>query len=308
MLSLFRCLRCVWLFVCDGFSPVVAPAPPGFPPFLYLYSSVCDSSCDSSFFSLSFPISGYFGAFLLPSTPFPWPVSSALTLLFSGGSGFPRLSWGFYASLLHPFLLSDPPMLSAASALPLFCLAPTVSAAGSSGFTSSSAVSALALVAPLLGLILLLSFLLCLVLLRLLLFYSLHVWFQSCCPLLLVDPGASGVVAPDPGALVPPPSVHSLALVFDLYGVLSRCSPAGCGFFAGSSSSLISFRGVLTAPSPPHRPVFLSWVRRVRSRSWCFSLLSSGLPGSSLFPPCLTPCSVGTGSSWVLRLRLLLYS
>ena len=36
------------------------------------------------------------------------------------------------------------------------------------------------------------------------------------------------------------------------------------------------------------------------------SLLASGLPGSSLLPPRLPPCSVGRGSSWVLRLRLLL--
>ena len=40
---------------------------------------------------------------------------------------------GFSASLLHPFLLSDPPMLSAASALPLFCFTQPVFAVDSSG-------------------------------------------------------------------------------------------------------------------------------------------------------------------------------
>ena len=112
----------------------------------------------------------------------------------------------------------------------------------SSGFTSSSAVSALALVAPLLGLSLRLSFLLCLEFLRLLPFSSLHVWFRSCCTLLLVvDPATPGVAALDPGVLIPPASLHSLALVFAFSGVLGSCSPAGCGFFTGSSSSLISF-------------------------------------------------------------------
>ena len=37
------------------------------------------------------------------------------------------------------------------------------------------------------------------------------------------------------------------------------------------------------------------------------SLLVSGRPGSSLLPPRLPPCSVGSGSSGVLRLRLLLH-
>ena len=34
--------------------------------------------------------------------------------------------------------------------------------------------------------------------------------------------------------------------------------------------------------------------------------MASGLPGSSLLPPRLPPCSVRRGYSWVLRLRLLL--
>ena len=38
------------------------------------------------------------------------------------------------------------------------------------------------------------------------------------------------------------------------------------------------------------------------------SLLANGLPGSSLLPPRLPPCSVRRGYSWVLWLRLLLTS
>ena len=63
-----------------GSAPVVTLTPPGFLPFLPLCSSVCDSSCGSSFFSTSFPASGCLGASLLPSAPFPWPVSLALAL------------------------------------------------------------------------------------------------------------------------------------------------------------------------------------------------------------------------------------
>ena len=48
--------------------------------FCSLCSSVCDSSCGSSFFSISFLASGCLGASLLPSAPFPWPVSLALAL------------------------------------------------------------------------------------------------------------------------------------------------------------------------------------------------------------------------------------
>ena len=72
------------------------------------------------------------------------------------------------------------------------------------------------------------------------------------------------------------------------------------------------FAEFYAAPSSPHHPVFLSWFERVRSTlsvaaARIVSLLASGLPGSSLLPPRQTQYSVGSGSSWVLRLRLLLH-
>ena len=53
-------------------------------------------------------------------------------------SGISRLHSGPHTFLLHPSPVSDPPVLSAASALPPFCSAPLGSAAGPSGFASSS--------------------------------------------------------------------------------------------------------------------------------------------------------------------------
>ena len=84
---------------------------------------------------------------------------------------------------------------------------------------------------------------------------------------------------------------------------------------AGSSQAPLPPRALFVeffaAPSSPHHPVFLSWFERVRSTlsvaaARIVSLLASGRPGSSLLPPRQNQYSVGSGSSWVLRLRLLL--
>ena len=147
---------CGWLSAL-GSALVVAPAPPGFPPFLlpllfclrlllrfllllYLLPGLRVSRCFSLAFG-SLSVACFFRACLG---------------LISGGSGIPRLLYGPPTSLLHPFSCLCPPVLSAGSALPLFCSAPQGSSAGSSGFASSSTVSTLALVAPLISLVLLL--------------------------------------------------------------------------------------------------------------------------------------------------------
>ena len=117
-----------------GFPPFPAPSallsvpPPAVPP-----SSVSPSR-PPGVSVLSPPASS-----LLPSAPFVWPVSSAHAL---GSSLVVR---GFHGCLRVLTLLcctlspvSDPPVLSAASALPPFCSAPLGSAAGPFGFASST--------------------------------------------------------------------------------------------------------------------------------------------------------------------------
>ena len=73
-----------------------------------------------------------------------------------------------------------------------------------------------------------------------------------------VAPVAPGAEAPVPEAFVPHLGLPPLTLVSDLY--IYRYLVAILTLAAGSSqaSSLLSFRGVLPAPSAPSRPVFLS--------------------------------------------------
>ena len=123
---------------------------------------------------------------------------------------------------------------------------------------------------------------------------------------------APGAAAPVPEALVPHLDCLRSRWCLVYISVFGSSPPTGCWFFAGSSPSLLSFRRVLAAPSAPRRHVFLSWVERVRSThsvapARSVSLLASSLPGSSLLPPRLPLCSVGSSSSCVQRLRLLLH-
>ena len=172
----------------------------------------------------------------------------------------------------------------------------------------------LALVAPLISLVLLLSFIRCLGLLRLLpssslclvtVLLSLCSWF--------VGPVTPSAAAPVPEAFVPHLCLPPLALMFDLY--IYRYLVALLPLAAGPSQ----------APLPPCSLFveFLLLLLLLVVLSFCLrlsvyaphsvaparrvSLLASGLPGSSLLPPRLPPCSVGRGFSWVLRLRLLLH-
>ena len=131
-----------------GAASVLAPAPPGFPP-LSAPSALLSvpPPAVSSSVSLSLPPSvSVFSppaSSLLSSAPVALPVLSAPALDSSPVvSEIPRLPTGPPPSLLHPFPVSDPPVWSAASALPPFSSAPLGSAAGPSGFASASSGSA----------------------------------------------------------------------------------------------------------------------------------------------------------------------
>ena len=137
LLSLLGCLRWVGGCLRLGSTQVVAPAPPGFPPLSAPSAllSVPPPAVPPSSVSPSQPpgvsVLSPSASSLLSLAPFAWPVSSAHAL----GSFLVVL--GFHGCLRVLTLLccalspvSDPPVLSAASALPPFCSAPLGSAAG----------------------------------------------------------------------------------------------------------------------------------------------------------------------------------
>ena len=208
-------------------------------------------------------------------------------------------------------------MLSAVSALPLFCSALPGSSAGSSGFAPSSTVSALVLVAPLLSLVLLLSFLRCLGLSAtssVLLSQCLVTVLLSLCSWLLVQ--SLPVLRP-----------WFLRLLFLTSDCLrSRWCLAYIDRYLVALLPLAA--GFSQAPLPPCFLFveFLLLLLLLVIMSFCLglsvyaphsvapacsvSLLASGLPGSSLLPPRLPPCSVGAvllgsaapvASSWLAR-------
>ena len=295
-----------------GSAPVVAPAPPGVlslsapsallsvPPPAVPPSSVSPSR-PPGVSVLSHPPSS-----LLPSAPFAWPVSSAPALGSSPVvSDVSRLPLGPLPPPLHPGLVSGPPVLSTASALPPFCSAPLGSAAGPSGFASSSAGSAFGLAGsapqpgpssafpPLYG----------------------ASAAPSAPPLSdfeygpddpfapgFVDPDTSGAVAPDPEAPAPPPlSDSARAEARRMYQYLVDLFPQAAGSSQAPLPPRALFEEFVAAPSP-HHPVFLAWFECVHSTlseadAHIASLLASGRPESSLLPPCQTQYSVGGGSS-----------
>ena len=238
---------------------------------------------------------------LLSSAPFAWPVSSAPALGSSPVvSGIPQLPSRPHPSLLHPCPVFDPPVLSAASALPPFCSAPHGSAAGPSGFASSSTGSAFGLggsapqpgpssaFPPLSG----------------------ASATPSAPPLSEFDygpddPFAPGFVDPDASgaaALVPPPlSDSARAEVRRMYQYLVDLFPQAAGSSQAPLPPRALFEEFFAAPSS-HQPVFLSWLERVRSThseadARIVSLLASGRPEASLLPPRQTQYSVSSGSS-----------
>ena len=293
-----------WGVVCV----VLAPAPPGFTPLSAPSAllSVPPPAVSSSSVSPSLPpgvsVLSPPASSLLSSAPFAWPVLSAPALDSSPVvSEIPRLPTGPPPSLLHPFPVSDPPVLSAASALPPFSSAPLGSAAGPSGFASFSSGSTFghagsapqpgpsSAFPPLSG----------------------ASATPSAPPLSefdygpndpfapgFGDPGASGAAAPVP----PPLSDSARAEVRRMHQYLVDLFPQA----AGSSQALLPpralFEEFFAAPSSPHLPVFLTWFERVRSTlseadTRIVNLLASGRPESSLLPPRQTQYSVGGGSS-----------
>ena len=263
-------------------SPLLSVPPPAVP------SASLSASRPPGVSSLYPPASS-----TLPAASFAWPVSSA-----PGLGSPPRVS-------LAPSLPAVPPpaapVCTAASALPPFCSAPLGSAAGPSGFASTSAGSAFGFVGsapqpgpspaypPLSG-------------------PSVP---PSAPPLSDFDYGTDDAFAPGFGDLdssgavapVPPPlSDSARAEVRRMYQYLVDLFPQ----FAGSSPVPLPpralFEEFFAAPSSPHHPVFLSWFERVQSTlsdadARILSLLASGRPESSLLPPHQSQYSVGSGSS-----------
>ena len=289
-----------------GAGSVLALAPPGFPPLSApsallsvpppAVSSSVSPSVPPGVSVLSPPASS-----LLPSAPFAWPVFSAPALDSSPVvSEIPRLPTGPPPSLLHPFPVSDPPVLSAASALPPFSSVPLGSAACPFGFASPASGSAFghagsapqpgpsSAFPPLSG----------------------ASASPSAPPLSefdygpddpfapgFGDPDASGAAAPDPEALVPPTlSDSARAEVRRMYqyfvDLFSQAPLPPCALF----------EEFFAAPSSPHQPVFLTCFESVRSNlseadTRVVNLLASGRPESSLLPPRQVQYSVGGGSS-----------
>ena len=280
-----------------GSAPVLPPAPPGFPPHSAPSAllSVPPPAVPPSFVSPSRPpgvsVLSPPTSSLLPSAPFAWPVSSAPALgsspVFSDAS---RLPSGPLPPLLHPGPVCDPPVLSAASALPPFCSAPLGSTAGPSGFASPSAGSTFGLAGsapqpgpssafpPLSGASAALS----------------------APPLSDFDYGpddpfapgfASGAAVPDPEAPAPPPlSDSERAEVRRMYQYLVDLFPQAAGSSQAPLPPRALFEEFFALPSSPHQPVFLTWFERVHSTlseadARIVSLLASGRPESSLLPP-----------------------
>ena len=290
-----------------GAASVLSPAPPGFPPLSVpstllpvpppAVSSSVSPSLPPGVSVLSSPASS-----VLSSAPVPMPVLSAPALGSSPVvSEIQRLPTGPPPSRLHPFPVSDPPVLSTASALPQFSSAPLGSAVGPCGFSSASSGSAFGHAGstpqpgpssgfpPLSG----------------------ASATPSAPPLSefdyapddpfapgFGDPDASGAAAPVP----PPLSDSACAEVRRMYQYLVDLFPQAAGSSQASLPPRALFEEFFAAPSSPHQPVFLTWFERVCSTlseadTRIVNLLASGRPESSLLPPRQAQYSVGGGSS-----------
>ena len=294
-----------------GTASVLAPAPPGFPPLSAPSALLSVPPPAVSSVSPSLPLGVSVlsppASSLLSSAPFALPVLSAPALDSSPVvSESPRLPTGPPPPLLHPFPVSDPPVLSAASALPPFSSAPLGSAAGPFGFASASSGSTFAHAGsapqpgpssaspPLSG----------------------ASASPSAPPLSefdygpddpfapgFGDPDASGAAAPDLEAPVPPPlSDSARAEVWRMYQYVVDLFPQAVGSSQVPLPHRALFEEFFAAPSSPHQPVFLTWFERIRSTlseadTRIVNLLASGRPESLLLPPRQAQHSVGGGSS-----------
>ena len=285
-----------------GAASVLALAPPGFPPL----------SAPSALLSVPPPAVSSVSPTVPPGVSVLSPPASSLLpsapALDSSPvvSEIPRLPTGPPPSLLHPFPVSDPPVLSAASALPPFSSVPLGSAAGPSGFASPASGSAFghagsapqpgpsSAFPPLSG-----------------------ASATSSAPPLsefdygpddpfapgFGDPDASGAAAPDPEALVPPTlSDSARAEVRRIYQYLVDLFSQAAGSSQAPLPSCALFEEFFATPSSPHQPVFLTCFESVRSNlseadTRVVNLLANGRPESSLLPPRQAQYSVGGGSS-----------
>ena len=81
-----------------------------------------------------------------------------------------------------------------------------------------------------------------------------------------VDPEASGAAAPDPGAMVPLPlSDSARAEVRCMYQYLVDLFPQAVGSSQAPPPPRALFEEFFATPSSPHQPVFLTWFERVHS-------------------------------------------
>ena len=244
-----------------GSTQVVAPAPPGFPPLsapsalLSVPPPAVPPPCAPPSRPPGVSVLSPSASSLLSLAPFAWPVSSAHAL-----GSFPVV-WGFHGCLRVLTLLcctlspvSDPPVLSADSALPPFCSAPlrvpglasssTGSTFGpdgsapqpgpSSAFPPLSGASATPSAPPLS-----------------------EFDYGPVDPFApgFVDPAAPDAAAPDPEAPVPPPlSASARAEVRRMYQCLVDLLPQA------PRPPRALFVEFFDAPSSPLHPVFLSWL------------------------------------------------
>ena len=216
-------------------------------------------------------------------------------------SGVPPLPPGSQPSLFCPFTVSDPPLLSSASASAPLSSASLSSTAGPSGFASATSGSTSghagfppqpgppSYIPPL----------------------SSSSAAPSAPPLSafayppddpfvpgFADPEASGSVAPVP----PPLSDSARTEVRRMYQYLVDLFLQAVGSLQAPPPPRTLFEEFFAAPSSPHQPVFLAWFGRVRSTlseavSRIASLLASGRPASSLLPPRNTQYSVSGEAS-----------
>ena len=276
-----------------------SPAPLGFLPLSApsVLLSVPPPAVSSSFPSLPQDVSVVSppSSSLFSSAPSTLTVLSAQALDSSPVvSEIPRLPSGPQPSLLHPSTVSDPPVLSAASASAPFASAPLGSTTGPSGFASTASGSAFghagftpqpspsSAFPPLSG----------------------DSATPSAPPLsefdyppddpfapCFGDLDASCAVAPDPEVpVLPPLSDSAHAEVRCMYQYLVDLFPQAACLSQAPPPPRALFEEFFAAPSSPHQPFFLTWFERVRSTlaetdSCIVNLLASGRPESLILPP-----------------------
>ena len=292
-----------------GSASVVSSAPPGFPPLSAPSSSmffVPPASASSSSLPPAAPL------LALPTASSSSDPSLAGFAAPSWGSAptvpvGPPLAPGPQPSLFRPFMVSDPPLLSSASACAPLRLAPLLVLLGLPPLLVLLGLPPLPLAlrpavqASLLDPVLRHPCLRGRRALR-----PLLLRLSRLLRILLTIPLRLGLLilrcaVQDPEALVPPPLSDSIrAEVRCMYQYLVDLFPQAAG--SSQASPPCALFEEFFAPPPSHQLVYLAWFERVRSAlseadSRLASLLASGCPESSLLPPHNAQYSVGGEAS-----------